>query len=1236
MKLTVKLIIASVLTAIIPIAILSYLSYDFAKQSLKNQALEDLVLTAEAKEGHLYSFMDAVKGRATDFSSDGFIRDSAKALQRPDIKPHRYRGVQKALNAHLKRNKQPLDKSIRLISVIDLNGKVISSTEDNNIGMDESKYEYFINGIKGVYLSDVYAPHHFTASDYKYYIAVSAPLTNKRTGALLGVIVNFYDTSVLNKILSGEFQLEHGAPSAMLGRRKTLEIYLANKEKLLITPSRFSNEVMKQRVETLPVLESASGREMKGIYKNYLGSEVIGASMHIPSKGWTLLVEMSAKEAFSPVAVMRNRIVGLVIPVGMLAIFLAYLLSKESQGTIRESEERFKAFMDYSPTVAFMKDEEGCHIYINSTFTRYFKITPEHILGKTVFEIWPMEIARRLHANDKSVLSTGKVMETYETVPTPDGVLRDWLVLKFPVKGRSGQRYLGGVAIDVTERKMAEEKLRKLFHAVEQSPATIVITDVKGAIEYANPRFSQLTGYTIEEVIGQNPRILKSGKTPLEEYKRLWDTITAGGDWRGEFCNKKKNGELYWELAVISPVKDPEGIIANFIAIKEDITELKRVSEELKESNERFRLLIESSQDGILAYDKEFRYTLWNKAMEQMSGMSREEVVGKIAFEVFPFLERVGAGASFRNAVKGKPSIRLAMPYNVPQTDRHGYFDNTHFPLFDARGEIIGGMAIVGEATRRVQAERRLNAQHAVTRVLADAAAIEEASPKILQVICEALAWDMGGMWLVDGQADVLRCVEIWHIQLLEIVEFKAVTRQTTFRPGVGLPGRIWSSGRPAWIADVTRDTNFPRAPVAAKEGLHGAFGFPILSGDKILGVVEFFSREIQQPDEYLLNMMSAIGSQMGQFIMRRRAEERTHLQLQRISGLHTIDMAITGSFDLEAILDVFLDKVITLLNVDAADVLLLNAHTQTLEYTAGKGFLTDVVWRSCLLFGEGAAGRAVSELRLISIPDLRKAEDTFTRAQFLADKGFVCHYAAPLVAKGSVEGVLEIFHRTPLVPNNEWLEFLNVLATQGAVVIDNALLFDDLQRSNVELVMAYDRTIEGWSRALDMRDEGTEGHTLRVTQMTLRLAREMGVNDEELVHVRRGALLHDIGKMGIPDDILLKAGPLTGEEWVVMRRHTEYAHAMLSPITYLGTAIDIPYCHHERWDGTGYPRGLKGEQIPLSARIFAVVDVWDALRFDRPYRKGWPEEKIRDHIRSHAGTHFDPKVAETFLKMEW
>jgi putative nucleotidyltransferase with HDIG domain len=246
----------------------------------------------------------------------------------------------------------------------------------------------------------------------------------------------------------------------------------------------------------------------------------------------------------------------------------------------------------------------------------------------------------------------------------------------------------------------------------------------------------------------------------------------------------------------------------------------------------------------------------------------------------------------------------------------------------------------------------------------------------------------------------------------------------------------------------------------------------------------------------------------------------------------------------------------------------------------------------------------------------------------------FKSYLGIPLIAKGRVHGVLEIFHRSLLEPDTEWLDFLEMLANQAAIAIDGATLFESLQRSTIELTFAYDATIEGWSYALDLRDKDTEGHTQRVTAMTVELARAMGVKSEDMVHVRRGALLHDIGKLGVPDRILHKTGPLSAKEWKLMRTHPELAHRMLSQIVYLRPALDIPYCHHEKWDGSGYPRGLQGEQIPLSARLFAVVDVYDALTSDRPYRHAWTKAKALAYIRKRAGKDFDPEVVRMFIEI--
>lgn len=364
----------------------------------------------------------------------------------------------------------------------------------------------------------------------------------------------------------------------------------------------------------------------------------------------------------------------------------------------------------------------------------------------------------------------------------------------------------------------------------------------------------------------------------------------------------------------------------------------------------------------------------------------------------------------------------------------------------------------------------------------------------------------------------------------------------------------------------------------------------------------------------------------------KKRTENSLQIHLDRLNALRSIDRAIIGSVDLNDILNIFLDQVMAQLSIDAACILLFNNKTQVLEYVAGKGFHSNALRYTRLRLGESNAGRAAMEQRITSIPNLTENIDGFNKSGSFSEEGFVSYFAVPLIAKGQVKGVLEIFNRSLLDPDLSWMDFLEAIADQGAIAVDNATMFNDLQRSNMELFLAYDKTIEGWSHAMDMRDKETEGHSRRVTELTVYIAREMGMKDDDLVHIRRGALLHDMGKMGIPDSILLKPEKLTEEEWKIMKLHPVYAYEMLHKIDYMKSAIDIPHYHHEKWDGTGYPKGLKGEEIPISARIFAVVDVWDALTSDRPYRSAWTMEKALRYIHSGAGTHFDPAVVNIFL----
>ncbi|MGC1376049.1 MAG: HD domain-containing phosphohydrolase [Anaerolineales bacterium] len=369
----------------------------------------------------------------------------------------------------------------------------------------------------------------------------------------------------------------------------------------------------------------------------------------------------------------------------------------------------------------------------------------------------------------------------------------------------------------------------------------------------------------------------------------------------------------------------------------------------------------------------------------------------------------------------------------------------------------------------------------------------------------------------------------------------------------------------------------------------------------------------------------------------RKQAETEMRQRLSELEVLYQSGLAFSQLIAPQAIAQKMIDLLDQKMDWHHTAIRLYHPESETLELLAFHlSHLNSREERSAaeerfkaMQSGRGLSGWAFQHGRVVRSNHLKRDPRYFETFPGLQSGLYV-----PIKIAERIVGVISIESERPRAFNESNERLVITLAAQAAIAMENAKLFEHLKLSNIELASAYDVTIEGWARALDLRDKETEGHSRRVTDKTLRLAQSMGLGGEELVHVRRGALLHDIGKLSVPDGVLLKPGPLTDEEWIVMRKHPTFSYEMLSPIRYLQPALDIPYCHHEKWDGSGYPRGLKGEQIPLAARIFTVVDVWDALNSDRPYRARWAEDKVREHIRASSGTHFDPQVVDVFMQM--
>ncbi len=622
---------------------------------------------------------------------------------------------------------------------------------------------------------------------------------------------------------------------------------------------------------------------------------------------------------------------------------------------------------------------------------------------------------------------------------------------------------------------------------------------------------------------------------------------------------------------------------------QQEITERKQAEEALRLRESYLTAILENQPGLVWLKDTDSRFLTVNQAFADSCGKaSPADLAGKTDLDIWPKELAEKYRADDAGVIRNKIPVVVEEP--IFDRGKTTWFETFKTPIFDDKGVVIGTTGYSRDITERRRAEEALRESETRFRSL-----VENSSDEISIIAADgALLYESPSanptLGYRNGEFLGKSLFQLVHPDDLERVQerFAQLVRNPDLHPREQFRLRH-RDGTWRWVEAV---------------------GTNLLNEPAVRGIVVNYHN----------------------VTARRQAEERIQRQIEYLTALREIDQAIVSSFDVRISLNFLVSKAIDLLAVDAVAVLLVNAAMNALEFAAGLGFRTNVRKTARIKLGESYAGKVALGRRLVQIPNLMDQPDNLFAAGISEEENFTSYYGAPLIVKGKVMGVLETFHRSIVERDQEWLDLFSALAGQAAIAIENADLFGNLQTSNINLRSAYDATIEGWSRALDLRDKETEGHTQRVTEMTMRLATAMGLGDAEILHIRRGALLHDIGKMGVPDHILFKGESLTEEEWVMMRRHPQFAYDMLLPITFLHPSLDIPYCHHEKWDGSGYPRGLEGDQIPLAARLFAVVDVWDALTSDRPYRKAWSRKKTIQHIKEQSGKHFDPRVVEIFL----
>ncbi len=921
---------------------------------------------------------------------------------------------------------------------------------------------------------------------------------------------------------------------------------------------------------------------------------------------------------------------------------------KKAEEALTESEEKFRSIVENSLAGIFKVDDSFHFVYANAECCQILGYPIDKLIGMNFQEALSEE-SRALVADRYVRRQRGEILPPrYEIkVKRGDGELRDVEMIVSVVKDSAGIPSTMGQIVDITERKQSEGVLReseeKFRSIVENSLAGIFKVDDSFHFVYANAECCQILGYPIDKLIGMN------FQEALSEESRALVADRYVRRQRGEILPpryeikvKRGDGELRDVEMIVSVVKDSAGIPSTMGQIV-DISERKQNENVIKANERLLSAALRVAKMGYWEFDVNSGMFIFNDQYYALHKTTSEAAGGY----------RMTAEDFARNYVYSEDAntVQERIMEGLATTDAN-YQSQTEGRIVCSDGEVrwiiiwfrvekdkdgrtIKLLGVNQDIHDRKLAEEKV-LQHAA-HVEALARTATQINRKldldtILNSVCEEAARTLKIPYSMILMADA---------SSQTVTTFNSYGLPDDYRKEVAnIPFSIYrdnlekNEGTTQVIHVLKEGTVIPISHLVKKYGISTITTAKIKWQSQLIGVLAVIcTGEERAFNEDELLLLQSLADVSAQAIMNARFLEDASRRLKRLETLRTIDNAITSSLDLRHTLSMFLDQLRNQLNVDAADILLFNPHSLTYDYAFGIGMHTDTLKNASVYPDNDPVGTIVLKRQRVQIPELQYDAD-YARNHAFMREGFMSYFGIPLISKGQVRGVLEIFHRTHVDFDQEWIDFLEALAGQAAISIDNAALFDELQRSNLELTLAYDATIEGWSHALDLRDEGTEGHTQRVTHLTLKLARELGIQDEELNYLRRGAILHDIGKMGISDEILLKPGKLKSEEMAVMKKHPEYANQMLSTIRYLKPSLDIPYYHHEKWDGSGYPRGFMGEQIPLAARLFAIVDVWDALTNNRPYRDAWSKPKALEYIKEQSGKHFDPAIVKSFLKI--
>jgi PAS domain S-box-containing protein len=683
--------------------------------------------------------------------------------------------------------------------------------------------------------------------------------------------------------------------------------------------------------------------------------------------------------------------------------------------------------------------------------------------------------------------------------------------------------------------------------------------------------------------------------------------------------------------------------------LEQETLQRTRAMEELKESREIYRRFFQTSRDAVFIASMDGRWIDMNRSALDMFGyQAREQIWQDSLLDVSWKPEDQ---ASFGKLIEEQGNVE-DYAVTLKRKDGSDIEALISATAYEIGGRIIGYQGFIKDITAELKARKReqqvLKEQQALDRLskgLASSLTPDEIY-RVLKVQLEDLFEpDNFSVLKLSGEDGEFTAEFVWEKDDFSGTIFQAISLENPESPfrdvvfdqnkAVLLPGE---TARPDELENqgkngkVPADLNGPGVDTSLKSC--SMIAAPILADGELIAVLQLAHREQSVYNNEHLELLIRIANLVALGLQKAYLYQETRAHVEQLISLQRIEGTILENLSLPTTLDMLMDQLVGELAVDAADILYFHPQLQTLKFITQTGFRQNVLQHTDLEVGEGLAGIAAEARKIVQVANLKQPSEDVRRELEFSTEHFVSYCGVPLLAKGRLVGVMELFHRREFIPDQPWLDLLELIAGLAAIAIDHQNIYDNLKRSRNELSKSLDAIIEGWAQALELRGIESEGHWQRVGDLTVRLGKKLGLSAEDLVDLKRGALLHDIGKMGIPDEVLHKRTDLTKEERRLIGKHPVDAFELLKDVEGLKSALEIPLYHHERWDGTGYPYQLKGEDIPYFARIYAMVDVWDALRSDRPYRDALPYHKALKILKNEAGSQFDPDILPIFVEM--